>query len=95
MAPFVPIITAALTAGAAGVGLITSKNASNKAEAAADKASAEQRDVAKVTQDRQLATLQGEEKRATTGRAPRGRRLLIDESTGEGGVRSNKLGSSG
>ena len=60
----------------------------------AKKASEEQKAAEKVAQDRQLAALNDEEKRTATGRAPRGRRLLINDSTGEAGVsgRSDKLG---
>lgn len=57
-----------------------------------EKASQEQRDIQKVTQDRQMAELQTEDKKTTIGRTPRGRRLLINDSTGETGVRSKTLG---
>lgn len=58
---------------------------------AAKKAAAESRALTKVTQDRQLQALQDQERDNRGGRAarraPRGRRLLIAEESGEQGVR--------
>ena len=50
-------------------------------------AAAQQQKLQQISQERQLSTLQGEERDgAKARRAPRGRRLLIAEETGERGV---------
>ena len=60
---------------------------SGKTARASQKAAMQDRDLQRVTQDRQLSALQSEE-RQTSGRrrAPRGRRLLIASESGEAGV---------
>lgn len=50
-------------------------------------AAAQQQQLQRVAQERQISTLQGEEREGSRSRrAPRGRRLLIAPETGERGV---------
>lgn len=80
MAQAIPLITAAVGAGATIYSSVKASEAQREASAAQAAAAQESRDSTRLTVDRERSALQAEAARnAGSRRAPRGRKLLLEE----------------